>query len=128
MGGSIKFLGIDVGTGGTRAVIIDERGRVIASGSEEHVAFASPQLGWAEQDPRDWWRACGIAVRRALDSLGTGDKQIACVGFSGQMHGAVMLDDHDEVVRPALIWCDQRTQPQVEQLRAGRTTSSWSSS
>jgi xylulokinase len=112
----MKFLGIDIGTGGTRALIMDESGRIVASGSEEHVAFASPKLGWAEQDPRDWWRACGIAVRRALDSLGAGDKQIACVGFSGQMHGAVMLDDHDEVVRPALIWCDQRTQPQVEQL------------
>ena len=71
---------------------MDERGRMVASGAEEHVAFASPQLGWAEQDPRDWWRACGIAVRRALDSLGGGADQIACVGFSGQMHGAVMLD------------------------------------
>jgi xylulokinase len=85
MGGSINFLGIDVGTGGTRAVIIDERGRVIASGSEEHVAFASPQLGWTEQDPRDWWRACGVAVRRVLDSLRAGEDWIGCVGFSGQM-------------------------------------------
>ncbi|MGO9863194.1 MAG: xylulokinase [Terriglobales bacterium] len=112
----MKFLGIDIGTGGTRALIMDERGRIVASGSEEHVAFASPQLGWAEQDPRDWWRACGIAVRRALESLGGAADQIACVGFSGQMHGAVLLDAHDEVVRPALIWCDQRTQPQVEEL------------
>jgi xylulokinase len=116
MGGSINFLGIDVGTGGTRAVIIDERGRVIASGSEEHVAFASPQSGWAEQDPRDWWRACCVAVHRALDRLGAGEDGIGCVGFTGQMHGAVLLDAHDEVVRPALIWCDQRTEPQVQEL------------
>jgi xylulokinase len=116
MGGSIKFLGIDVGTGGTRALIIDEHGRVIASGTEEHAPFASPQLGWAEQNPDDWWRACGLAVRRALDASGVRGDEIACIGFSGQMHGAVLLDAQDQVVRPALIWCDQRTEPQVEEL------------
>ena len=116
VGGSIKFLGIDVGTGGTRALIIDERGRVVASGTEEHAPFAAPQLGWAEQNPEDWWRACGLAVRRALDVSGTRGDEIACIGFSGQMHGAVLLDAHDEVVRPALIWCDQRTEPQVQEL------------
>jgi xylulokinase len=114
--GSIKFLGIDVGTGGTRALVINENGRVIASGAEEHAPFASPQLGWAEQDPRDWWCAAGLAVRRALKALGSSGDEIACIGFSGQMHGAVLLDARDEVVRPALIWCDQRTEPQVEAL------------
>ena len=113
---NVRFLGVDVGTGGTRAVVIDERGRVIASATEEHVPFASPQLGWAEQDPRDWWRACGISIRRALDSLRTDKGRIACVGFSGQMHGAVMLDAYNEVVRPALIWCDQRTETQAQEL------------
>ncbi len=120
IGGSIKFLGIDVGTGGTRALIIDidsdENGRVAASGTAEHAPFASPQLGWAEQDPRDWWHASGLAVRRALDALGSRGDEIACIGFSGQMHGAVLLDARDEVVRPALIWCDQRSEPQVEAL------------
>ena len=109
-------MGIDVGTGGTRALIIDERGRVVASGTEEHVPFASPQPGWAEQLPQDWWRACGVAVRRALDAAGGRADRIACVGFSGQMHGAVLLDASDEVVRPALIWCDQRTEAQVKVL------------
>jgi xylulokinase len=104
------FLGIDVGTGGTRAVVVDERGRVIASGAEEHRAFDSPQPGWAEQRPEDWWRACGIAVRRALEAAEVPASEIACVGFSGQMHGAVLLDERGEVVRPALIWCDQRTE------------------
>jgi xylulokinase len=110
------FLGIDVGTSGTRALIMDEHGRVVSSGTEEHVPFASPQVGWAEQDPRDWWRACALAIRRALADMGTGQDEIACVGFSGQMHGAVLLDAHGEVVRPALIWCDQRTAPQVQEL------------
>ncbi len=105
-------LGIDVGTGGTRALIIDEKGRVISSATEEHESFASPQIGWAEQQPEDWWRACGIAVKKALAGAKLDGGQIACVGFSGQMHGAVMLDEKDRVVRPALIWCDVRTEKQ----------------
>ena len=109
-------LGIDVGTGGTRALIVDEAGRILASATEEHAPFASPQIGWAEQDPEDWWRACGIAVRKALAGAALRSDQIACVGFSGQMHGAVMLDEADQVVRPALIWCDVRTEKQCREL------------
>ena len=109
-------LGIDVGTGGTRAVIVDQTGRIVASATEEHALFASPQIGWAEQDPEDWWRACAIAVRKALAGAGLRAEQIACVGFSGQMHGAVMLDGTDQVVRPALIWCDLRSEKQCRDL------------
>ena len=109
-------LGIDVGTGGTRALIIDEQGRVVASATEEHEPFASPKIGWAEQRPEDWWRATGIAVKSALAKAKLSGDAIACVGFSGQMHGAVMLDDKMQVVRPALIWCDQRTEKQSRDL------------
>jgi xylulokinase len=112
------FLGIDVGTGGTRAVLIDEGGRVVSSASEEHQPFASPQPGWAEQDPNDWWRACRVAVRNVLAQGGIRSNQVACVGFSGQMHGAVLLDEQGQVVRPALIWCDVRTEKQAEELTA----------
>lgn len=97
-------------------MIIDERGRVAGSASAEHAAFASPQIGWAEQDPADWWRAAGIAVPQALEKAGLRAEDIGCVGFSGQMHGAVMLDDCDRVVRPALIWCDVRTERQCRSL------------
>jgi xylulokinase len=115
-------LGIDVGTGGTRAVIVDEAGRAVASATEEHEAFASPHIGWAEQNPEDWWRAAGIAVRKALNEGDLRGDQISCVGFSGQMHGAVLLDTALEVVRPALIWCDVRTEKQCAELnqRIGR--------
>ena len=109
-------LGIDIGTGGTRAVIVGESGRILAAATEEHAPFASPQIGWAEQSPEDWWRACGIAVRKALAGAALRPEQIACVGFSGQMHGAVMLDEADGVVRPALIWCDVRTEKQCQEL------------
>jgi len=112
----IYLLGIDVGTGGTRALILDERGRVISSATEDHRAFASPQIGWAEQDPCDWWRACGLAVRRALAQAKLRSDQISCAGLSGQMHGAVLLDEQDHVVRPALIWCDVRTEKQCREL------------
>jgi hypothetical protein len=110
------LLGIDVGTGGTRALIIDEKGYVVASATEEHKAFASPRIGWAEQEPEDWWRACGMAVVKALGSANLSGDRIGCVGFSGQMHGAVMLDGRDAVVRPALIWCDVRTGKQCLEL------------
>jgi xylulokinase len=112
----MNYLGIDVGTGGTRALIMDERGTVVASASAEHQNFASPRPGWAEQDPRDWWQACGAAVRQALQSGKVRAEDIGCVGFSGQMHGAVLLDSADEVVRPALIWCDQRSEAQCREL------------
>jgi xylulokinase len=109
-------LGIDVGTGGTRAVIVDEAGHILASATEEHEPFASPKLGWAEQHPEDWWRAAGVAVRRALSAGSRFGEHICCVGFSGQMHGAVMLDAAGDVVRPALIWCDVRTEKQCQEL------------
>jgi xylulokinase len=95
---------------------VDGQGGILASATEEHEPFASPEIGWAEQRPEDWWRACGIAVRKALAAAALRSDQIACVGFSGQMHGAVMLDASDEVVRPALIWCDVRTGKQCQEL------------
>ena len=112
----MQVLGIDVGTGGTRAVILDEHGRILASATEEHDPFTSPKIGWAEQNPADWWRACRSAVQNVLARAELRGDQIACVGFSGQMHGAVMLDESGEVVRPALIWCDVRTEKQCQEL------------
>jgi xylulokinase len=111
-----KLLGIDVGTGGTRAVLIDRDGAVLASRTSDHAPFASPQTGWAEQDPHDWWRACGEAIRQLLAHSNTAPADIACVGFSGQMHGAVLLDAQGDVLRPALIWCDQRTAAEAAEL------------
>ncbi|MGA2856786.1 MAG: xylulokinase [Candidatus Sulfotelmatobacter sp.] len=113
---AILTLGIDVGTGGTRALVLDEQGRVVGSATEEHAPFASPQIGWAEQQPEDWWRACCVAVPKALERARVQPEDIAGVGFSGQMHGAVMLDEQGKVVRPALIWCDVRTNPQCQEL------------
>jgi xylulokinase len=113
---SMKLLGIDVGTGGSRAILVDEAGRVAQSATVEHEPFASPQTGWAEQDARDWWRASAGAVRALLASGAASADEIGCVGLTGQMHGAVLLDERDEVLRPAIIWCDVRTDPQCRAL------------
>src|SRR6185295_9972227 len=105
----MALLGIDIGTTGSRALVLDESGRTIAE-SADHETFRSPQTGWAEQDPDDWWRACQLAVRRALEASRTDGAAIHAIGLSGQMHGAVLMDDAGAVLRPAIIWCDQRTE------------------
>jgi xylulokinase len=112
------LLGIDVGTGGTRAVLVDRDGMVVASAASEHAAIRSEHIGWAEQDPQDWWRAAREAIARVRAADGTADAEIDAIGLTGQMHGCVMLDADGEVLRPALIWCDQRTQPECDWLEA----------
>ncbi|HJT66908.1 MAG TPA: xylulokinase [Pyrinomonadaceae bacterium] len=115
----MHLIGIDVGTGGSRAVLIDAAGKVVASATVEHQPFVSLQTGWAEQDPRDWWRASALAIRSAIDKAGIAADEIKGVGLSGQMHGAVLLDESDELLRPAIIWCDQRSADQCRNLTAG---------
>src|SRR5580692_5173494 len=112
------FLGIDVGTGGTRAVLIDREGHVLASHSADHAPVRSEHIGWAEQDPQDWWRAAQEAILGALKAAGAAGHgtKVEAVGLTGQMHGCVMLDAEGNVLRPALIWADQRTQPQCDWL------------
>ena len=110
------LLGIDVGTGGTRAVLLDRAGTVVASHSTEHAPIHSEHIGWAEQHPDDWWRAAKSAIAGAISASGQTGSTIEAVGLTGQMHGCVMLDASGSIIRPALIWCDQRTQPQCDWL------------
>lgn len=102
------LLGIDIGTTSTRALIIDEQGRPVASHAVEYPLF-TPRPNWAEQDPHHWWQATVDSVRAALAASGLQGDAIVGVGLSGQMHGSVFLDAADEVIRPAILWCDQRT-------------------
>ncbi len=110
------FLGIDVGTGGTRAVIVDASGKLKASASSEHAPFRAEHPGWAEQNPEDWWRAAQEAVCGAIENAPEPREPIAAIALTGQMHGAVMLGETGTVLRPALIWCDTRTQPECDWL------------
>ncbi len=110
------FLGMDVGTGGTRAVVVDSTGKLISGASSEHAPFRAEHPGWAEQDPEDWWRAAQEAIRGALAAAPEPRQPIAALALTGQMHGAVMLDENGAVLRPSLIWCDTRTQPECDWL------------
>ena len=110
------FLGMDVGTGGTRAVIVDDQGKLIGSASSEHAPFRAEHPGWAEQDPEDWWRAAQTAIRDALAAAPEPRQPIAALALTGQMHGCVLLDEAGKVLRPAMIWCDTRTQPECDWL------------
>jgi xylulokinase len=112
----IPVLGIDIGTGGSRAVLLGDDGRLLASSTVEHVPFVSARAAWAEQDPDDWWRAAQAVARAAIVAAGVTGRDITGVGLSGQMHGAVLLDDRGAVLRPSIIWCDQRTDAECEWL------------
>jgi xylulokinase len=112
------FLGIDVGTGGTRAVLIDSFGHVLASQATDHAPFRSELPGWAEQDPEDWWRAAQESIRAVLSAAHCEPRNVAAIGLTGQMHGAVLLDSEGDVLRPSMIWCDTRSAPQCDWLHA----------
>lgn len=112
----MRLLGIDIGTGGTRAVLLNENGRVVGAATAEHAPISSPQAGWAEQHPDDWWNAACRAVRQCLEHAKTPASDVGAVGLTGQMHGLVLLNDAGEVLRPSLIWCDQRTEEQCQAI------------
>ena len=106
------LIGLDVGTGGARAVAVDESGEIVAEASSEY-PLHSPRPGWTEQDPEDWWEGAKEAIGKVATQTG---EQIAGIGLTGQMHGSVFLDSSDEVVRPALLWNDQRTHRQCREI------------
>jgi xylulokinase len=116
------WLGIDIGTGGTRALLIDENGVVRHSFTAVHEEMRMEKPMWAEQRPEDWWNASQAAIRGVLAEAGATGKDVAGIGLSGQMHGLTLLDEAGGVIRPALIWCDQRSQEQVDWInrKAGR--------
>ena len=111
-------LGIDVSTTATKAVLVDEAGHVAAIGVAEY-GFETPQPLWSEQDPGLWWDAAHNArsKRRSRRPASRGVMS-AAVGLTGQMHGLVVLDDADEVLRPAILWNDQRTAAECDLIRA----------
>jgi len=109
------LLGLDVGTTSTRTIIIDENGKLVASSTSDY-KLITPKPGWAEQIPIDWWIASIKTIKDVIKKSNISAENIACVGLSGQMHGSVFLDSSGNVIRPAILWCDQRTYRQCETI------------
>jgi xylulokinase len=105
------LLGIDVGTTGAKAILITAAGAVLAEATSEY-PMATRRPLWAEQNPHDWWSATVASVREVLHQAAAPAEAVAGVGLTGQMHGLVLLDEHGEVLRPCIMWNDQRTGPQ----------------
>ncbi|MCI7499265.1 MAG: FGGY family carbohydrate kinase, partial [Oscillospiraceae bacterium] len=108
-------IGVDLGTSGTKTVLFDEKGTVIASMTIEYPMY-QPKNGYAEQDPADWYNAAVNTIKGVIAKSGVSKDDIVGVGLSGQMHGLVMLDENNEVIRKSIIWCDQRTAAEVEEM------------
>ena len=102
------FLGIDIGTSGTKTLAIDAKGNILASAMETYPCYF-PQPLWSEQDPEDWWQATILSVRAAMAKAHLKPADVRSIGLSGQMHGSVFLDKDDQVIRRAILWNDQRT-------------------
>ena len=109
------FVGIDLGTSSVRAVAVNTEGRIAAAGQCEY-DIMKPELNYAEQDMEQLWRAAVLAIRKMLSTGEEIRENISGIGFSGQMHGLVMLDAHGKLIRNAIIWADQRSSKQIEQI------------
>ncbi len=109
------LLGIDVSTTGAKALIIDEHGSVVASHTTEYPLY-TPKPRWSEQNPIDWWKGTCDSITAALRTANLSGEAIGAIGLTGQMHGLVLLDKSDQVLRPAILWNDQRTGPQCEAI------------
>ncbi len=111
------FLGLDISTTATKAVLVDEAGEVLGISAASH-RLSTPRPLWSEQDPHDWWAATQEAVARLLERSGVSGASVAAVGLAGQMHGLVLLDESGDVIRPAILWNDQRASAECEEIRA----------
>jgi xylulokinase len=110
------FLGIDVSTTGAKALLVDEKGGVVASATTA-LPLSTPRPLWSEQDPKDWWEGTAQSVKQALAAAKVGADQVTAVGLTGQMHGLVLLDESRRVLRPAILWNDQRTAAECDEIR-----------
>jgi len=109
------LLGLDISTTGAKALLIDEMGQVVASCTTPQ-PISTPKPLWSEQNPADWWAGIAASIREALKVANVTGDDIACIGLTGQMHGLVLLDSAGNVLRPSILWNDQRTQKQVDDM------------
>ena len=110
------LIGIDSSTTATKALLIDDQGEVVAVAATEY-AFETPFPLWSEQNPELWWHGTVQSIRQVLAQAGVDGKEVAAIGLTGQMHGLVLLDENGNVLRPAILWNDQRTAAQCDEIR-----------
>lgn len=111
----MNFIGIDLGTSSVKIIIMNDNGEIISSISKDY-SVSYPKTGWAEQNPEDWWKATRDGIKEIVYTSNIDRNDIKGIGFSGQMHGLVLLDKNNNVLRPAILWCDQRTQKECDFL------------
>ena len=111
------FLGIDSSTTGVKGLLIDQTGTVIATANTE-LPLYTPLPLWSEQDPADWWAGAQASIREVLQVSGISGAQVGAIGLTGQMHGLTLLDENGQVLRPAILWNDQRTGAECDEIRA----------
>ena len=109
-------LGIDISTTATKAILVDRSG-VVKGVASANYGYETPQPLWSEQSPESWWEGTASSIRDVMEATGTSPGDIEEVGLTGQMHGSVLLDGEGDVVRPAILWNDQRTGPQCDEIR-----------
>jgi len=109
------FLGLDVSTTSSKALLIHRSGKVVGTASSAH-SLSSPKPLWSEQDPAQWWRAVVQSIQIVIKQTGISSSEIEAIGLTGQMHGLVLLDAEGEVLRPAILWNDQRCQAQCDEI------------
>lgn len=111
----MKFLGVDLGTSSVKIIMVDEEGKLLNSVSKEY-PVSYPKNGWSEQNPEDWWNGTKEGIKELMEKSKVSSEEVKGIGFSGQMHGLVILDKDNNVLRPAILWNDQRTQEECDYL------------
>lgn len=108
-------IGVDLGTSATKTILVDQNGKIVAEASVKYPMY-QPENGWAEQDPSDWSEAAISTIKSVVEKGQVNGKDVRGIGISGQMHGLVMLNEENQVIRRSIIWCDQRATKQVEEM------------
>ena len=107
------YIGIDLGTSSVKVILLNSDGQVVSSVTKDYPLYF-PKDGWSEQNPEDWYNEAISALNELLE--GKRKENVVSISFSGQMHGLVMLDENCDVIRPAILWCDQRTASECEEI------------
>ena len=117
-------IGIDLGTSATKTILVNEQGETVASAEHSYPMY-QPHNGWAEQDPHDWRNAVLDTLKAVVEKTGVKSEDVKGIGLSGQMHGSVLLDENGETIGNTILWCDQRSSAQVDEMLEALPMEKW---